>query len=144
MKKLVVKKSIEISAPVSAVWNIIASPEAWRRWMLVPSYVDGSKTLELGSRILWKDEHGKTYLTGKVTAFDRNKKFALELFDEGWIRKPEPGEVTYALTLKELEDGKTLVTLTFGDLSIDKTARQWYDSYNESRELENIKEMAEQ
>jgi len=142
MTKLIVRKSIEISASVSAVWNIVTSHEAWQRWMLVPPYVDDNKPLRLGSLVLWK-ANGKTYLTGKVTAFDRNKKFALELFDETWSRKPRPGEVTYTLTLKPL-DSKVLVTLTFGDLSIDKTARQWYDAYNESRELETIKEIAEQ
>jgi len=31
-----------------------------------------------------------------------------------------------------------------GDLSIDPEAREWYDAYNGSRELEIIKEMAEE
>jgi uncharacterized protein YndB with AHSA1/START domain len=142
MKKLVVKKSIEINAPASKVWSIIASPNTWKRWMLVVPEVENDEPLGLRSNVLWKDESGKTYLTGTLSSFEPNKKFVLELQDISWTRKAKPIEVTYALTLSQ-KGGKTHVAFTLGDLSIDPEAQQWYDAYNESRELEIIKELSE-
>lgn len=40
----------------------------------------------------------------------------------------------------EMNKGEKII----GDLSIDPEAREWYDAYNGSRELEIIKEMAEE
>lgn len=146
IKQLIVRKSIEICAPASKVWNIIVSPNTWNQWMLVPPEVveekDDKQQLRAGSKVLWKDESGNAYLTGIVTAFELNKKFVLELQDASWTRKAKPGEVTYAFTLSQ-KDGETHVEFTLGDLSIDPEAQQWYDAYNKSRELEIIKELAE-
>jgi uncharacterized protein YndB with AHSA1/START domain len=142
MEKLVVKKSIEVNAPASKVWEVVSSPGAWKRWMLVVPEVEGDGHLKLGSKVLWKDEHGKAYLTGTVTALEANQRLVLDLQDVSWTRKAEPGEVTYALTLLEA-NGRTSVAFALGDLSIDPEAKQWYDAYAESQELEVIKEMAE-
>jgi uncharacterized protein YndB with AHSA1/START domain len=142
MKKLVVKKSIEINAPTSKVWGIIASPNTWKQWMLVVPEVENDEPLGLRRKVLWKDESGKAYLTGTVTTFEPNKKFVLDLQDISWTQKAKPGEVTYALTLSQ-KDGKTHIAFMLGDLSIDPEAQQWYDAYNESRELEIIKKLSE-
>jgi hypothetical protein len=41
------------------------------------------------------------------------------------------------------KDGRTHIAFMLGDLSIDPEAQQWYDAYNESRELEIIKKLSE-
>jgi uncharacterized protein YndB with AHSA1/START domain len=142
MERLLVKKSIEVDAPSSAVWDVVSSPDAWKRWMLVEPEVEGGGHLKLGSKVLWKNEDGKAYLTGTVTALEPNRKFVLDLQDVSWKRKAEPGEVTYALTLSEA-NGRTRVAFALGDLAIDPEGKEWYDAYTDSRELEAIKEMAE-
>jgi hypothetical protein len=66
----------------------------------------------------------------------------LELDDVSWTRKAAPGEVTYSL--KIMQDGyHTHVEFRLGDLSIDPEGREWHQSYVDSRELEEIKELAE-
>jgi uncharacterized protein YndB with AHSA1/START domain len=35
-KPLIVQKSVDIDASPSKVWSIIASPELWPKWMMVP------------------------------------------------------------------------------------------------------------
>jgi uncharacterized protein YndB with AHSA1/START domain len=55
MERLVVKKSIEINAPASKVWDIIASPDTWERWMLVVPEVENVGRLSLGTNVLrWR------------------------------------------------------------------------------------------
>jgi uncharacterized protein YndB with AHSA1/START domain len=141
-KQLVVKKSIKIHAPAARIWNIIASPDSWEKWMLVVPEVEQGKRLRVGNKVFWKNEDGNPYLTGTVTALEPKKQFVLELEDISWKRRAKPGEVTYALTLSEKAD-VTHVEFSLGDLAIDPEARQWYDAYNESHELEDIKRMAE-
>ncbi len=142
-KQLVVKKSIKIQAPAARVWSIIASPDTWDQWMLVVPKVEDGNQFRLGSKVFWKNEDGTPYLTGTVTAFEPKKKLVLELEDISWARKAKPGEVTYALTLSE-KAGVTGVEFFLGDLSIDPEAQQWFDAYKESRELDEIKRMAEE
>lgn len=139
---LTVKKSISIKAAAKKIWDIIISPATWDKWMLVVPVLENDKPVGLGSKVLWKDESGKPYLTGTVTVFQPNRKFVLELQDTSWTRKAKPGEVTYSLTLSE-KNAKTHLAFTLGELSIDPEAQQWFDAYNESHELEDIKRMAE-
>ncbi|GIL05830.1 MAG: hypothetical protein BroJett031_23500 [Betaproteobacteria bacterium] len=140
--KLIVKKSINISASPLKVWNIITSPDAIRRWMLVVPVLESDGPLQLGSRIRWNDEHGQTYLSGTVVTLDPPHKLVLALEDISWTRKARPGEVTYALTLSESEGG-TRLEFVLGDLAIDPEGQQWFDAYSASRELDIIKGMAE-
>jgi uncharacterized protein YndB with AHSA1/START domain len=69
MKRLVVKKSIEINAPASKVWGIIASPNTWKQWMLVVPDVENDEPLGLRRKVLWKDESGKSISHGNINFF---------------------------------------------------------------------------
>jgi hypothetical protein len=69
MKRLVVKKSIEINVPASKVCGIIASPNTWKQWMLVVPEVENDEPLGLTRKVLWKNESGMAYLTGTVSGF---------------------------------------------------------------------------
>lgn len=142
MAKLIVKKSITINASPMKVWGILVSPDSIKRWMLVVPDFESGRPLQPGSRVRWKDENGKPYLTGTVVTLDPLRKLVLELDDINWTRKARAGEVTYALTLSETENGTDL-QLVFGDLAIDPEGQQWFDAYSASRELELIKAMAE-
>lgn len=136
------ERSIEINAPISKVWKIIVSPDTWARWMLVVPEVERAGELRLGSQVWWKNENGKAYLTGTVTVLEPNSKFVLQLQDVSSPRPAEPREFTYAFSLSEA-NGRTQLEFTLGGLSIDPEAQQWHAAYQQSRELEIIKEMAE-
>ena len=142
MAKLIVKKSITINAPPMKVWGIITSPDSIKRWMLVVPDFESGSPLQLESIVRWTDENGKPYLTGTVVELEPLRKLVLKLDDIGWTRKTGQGDVTYALTLSETENGTDL-QLVFGDLAIDPEGQQWFDAYSAGRELGMIKIMAE-
>ena len=140
---LIVRRSIDIAAEPSRVWDIIVSPALWPKWMMVPPALEPDQTaIDIGSKVKWKNEHGETYLTGTVTTLDRESCLVLELDDVSWTRSAAPGEVTYSLAI--MQDGDhTHVEFRLGDLAIDPKGREWRQSYVDSRELEKIKELAE-
>jgi uncharacterized protein YndB with AHSA1/START domain len=142
-KPLIVRRNIDIAAKASRVWEIIVSPAFWSKWMMVPPALEPDQTtIDIGSKVKWRNEHGETYLTGTVTTLDRESRLVLELDDVSWTRKAAPGEVTYSLAI--MQDGDhTNVEFRLGDLAIDPEGREWRQSYVDSRELEKIKELAE-
>jgi len=142
MTKLIVRKSIAVNVPPLKVWDILTSPDAIKRWMLVVPDFESDSPLQLGSRVRWKDENGEPYLTGTVVALDSLSKLVFELDDISWAQKAGQGDVTYALTLSEAENGTDL-QLVFGDLAIDPEGQRWFDAYSASRELDMIKGLAE-
>lgn len=139
---MTVRKSIRINADARIIWEIIVSPATWDRWMLVVPELEDGTSLALGKKVLWKNDNGGVYLTGAVSVFDPYQKIVLELEDVSWTRKARPGEVTCSFELSE-HNGVTDVMFRLGDLSIDPEAQQWFNAYNESRELEDIKALAE-
>jgi uncharacterized protein YndB with AHSA1/START domain len=140
---LIARRSIDIAAEPSTVWNIIVSPALWPQWMMVPPAMEPGRTaIDIGSEVKWKNERGETYLTGTVTTLDPESRFVLELQDVSWKRSAAPGEVTYALTITRHGD-HTHVEFRLGDLSIDPNGQQWCQSYVDSRELEKIRGLAE-
>ncbi len=143
VKSLIVEKSITIDASPEKVWNIITSPATFERWMLVVPAITSHEPLELGSRILWNDENGETYLTGTVVTLEPLRRLDIALEDISWTRKVRAGEVTYSFTLSAKESG-TDIEFMLGDLSVDPEGQQWFEAYSASRELENIKDMAEE
>jgi uncharacterized protein YndB with AHSA1/START domain len=140
---LIVRRNIDIAAGPSKVWNIIVSPALWSKWMLVPPALESDQTtIDIGTEVKWKNEHGETYLTGTVTTLDCERRLVLELDDVSWPRRAAPGEVIYGLTI--MQDGDhTHIEFRLGDLAIDPQGREWRQSYVDSRELEKIKELAE-
>ena len=140
---LIARRSIDIAAAPSKVWDVIVSPALWPEWMMVPPALEPDQTaIDIGSKVKWKNEDGETYLTGTVTTLDRESCLVLELDDVSWPRSAAPGEVTYRLAITQHGD-RTHVEFRLGDLAIDPHGREWRQSYVDSRELEKIKELAE-
>jgi uncharacterized protein YndB with AHSA1/START domain len=140
---LIVRRSIDIAAEPSRVWEIIVSPAFWPKWMMVsPALEPGQTAIDIGSEVKWRNERGEIYLTGTVTTLDRESCLVLELDDVSWTRSAAPGEVTYSLAITQDGD-HTHVEFRLGDLAIDPKGREWRQSYVDSRELEKIKELAE-
>jgi ligand-binding SRPBCC domain-containing protein len=78
-----IKRSIKINAPLSKVFDYVTKPENWTRY--VTSLVDvrnlsdaepkAGTSFEWTYRMLGINHEGK----GKITEFERNKKFAMEM-----------------------------------------------------------------
>jgi uncharacterized protein YndB with AHSA1/START domain len=140
---LIARRNIDIAAEPSRVWDIIVSPALWSKWMMVPPALEPDQTtINIGSKVKWRNEHGETYLTGTVTTLDPERCLVLELDDVSWTRRAAPGEVIYSLVITKDGD-HTHVEFKLGDLRIDPEGREWRQAYVDSRELEKIKELAE-
>jgi uncharacterized protein YndB with AHSA1/START domain len=140
---LMVRRSIDIAAAPSKVWEIIVSPALWSKWMMKPPALEPDQTaIDIGTEVKWKNERGETYLTGTVTTLDRENCLVLELDDVSWKRSAASGEVTYSMTITQ-QGGHTHVEFRLGDLAIDPKGQEWRQAYIDSRELEKIKELAE-
>lgn len=110
--------------------------------VMPPELEPGQAAIAAGSKVMWRNGHGETYLTGTVRALERDPCLVLELDDVSWTRSAAPGEVTYSLAI--VPDGDhTHVEFRFGDLAIDPKGREWRQAYVDSRELEKIKQLAE-
>lgn len=143
MKNLTVKKTVEISSPVSKVWDVLTKPEYIQQWFYVPAeFPEGDAQLRRGSRILWRNAGGEVYLEGIVTVFQSEKSLTTSLRDKNWKRPVKTGEVAYTYTLSPQED-RVILSFTFGDLSVDPEGEEWHKAYQENDELQKIKEIAE-
>lgn len=144
MRNLTVKKSVEIDAPVSKVWDVLTKPEYIRQWFYIPAdFPEGDVELRRGSKILWRDAAGEVYLEGTVTSFQPKQSLTVSLQDRSWTRPVKTGEVAYTYTIVAQED-RVVLSFVFGDLSVDPEGEEWHRAYQENDELQKIKELAEQ
>ena len=147
MSKLFVDKSIEINAPVSKVWDILAGREYTAQWA---SEFSGGSPLhiesdwKIGSPVQWKDSEGKTIVEGNVTALEAQETSALHVFDVRSQRPPvkEEDGITYQLSE---EDGKMTLHVLQGDFSAMAEGEKYRDMSAEiwDRVLPKVKELAE-
>ena len=110
-KKLTVKKTIEINAPISKVWNALSNPE------LIKQYLFGTETLsnwKVGSEIIFQGEYrGAKYRDkGKITKIEHEKLFQYTYWSG--FSGLEDNEENYSLVTYELSEknGKTLLSVT--------------------------------
>jgi uncharacterized protein YndB with AHSA1/START domain len=121
MARLSVEKSIEINAPASTVWTILTSPKFTAQWSV---FFGAKGPIEtdwgLGSRVLWRNAAREVYVSGTVTAADKNKLLRFTVRDTKPEMQPTSGRVedditqTYALTEHQ---GRTTLSTAHGDFS---------------------------
>ncbi len=102
-KKLVVKNSVEINAPISKVWDALVNPEQTSKYMFGCATVSDWK---IGSSLLWQAHYeGKltTFVSGFVLEFKENKLLKYSVIDPNAKYDHTPENhliVTYRLSEK--------------------------------------------
>jgi len=147
MPKLFVKKTIEIKAPASRIWEVLTKQEYTSQWS--PEFANGAEfhidsDWKLGSSVLWKSQEGRVIVEGTVTAVEPNKFLRFTVFDVRGERPTvtEEDGITYELTE---QNGKTTLQLLQGDFSAMAEGEKYRNLSAEvwDKVLPKVKKLAE-
>ncbi len=147
MPKLFVKKSIEIDAPASKVWDSLTLRKYTETWTLefsggTPFFIESD--WNLGSPVLWKNQDGHVIVQGNVTAVEPNTFLRFTVFDVRGEKPPvtEEDGITYQLTE---QNKKTILRLSQGDFSVMAQGEKYHRMSEEiwDRVLPKVKALAE-
>jgi uncharacterized protein YndB with AHSA1/START domain len=144
MTELVVRKSVEINALDSKVWEILTNPAYTKQYMFDCELVSDWK---IGSSVIWKGStDGKVYGKGNLLKIKSNKFLEFTIFNPimGFEDKPaNHSTVTYEL-LSKLD--RTKLTVSQGDFAAMTDGEKRYNdtSVRWDTVLPKIKKLAEQ
>lgn len=136
--QLTVDKRIEISAPVSKVWEILIAPKYIRQWDELPQDFE-DYYLEKGRTIEWS---GSSKLT--VTECEPHKLLRLSIYVLKWELPPSNYDIAYTYSLNEM-DGACVLNVQIGDFSILPDGENYFGKAQEFAEkaLQKIKNLSE-
>ncbi len=141
-RPLVVRTSVSIDAPASAVWAVLTTLRCIGEWDDLPDEYDGD-SLTLGSELLWRRlDGGYTRLT--VTAFEPYRRLRLALYGSTWSLPPASYDVGYTYSLAD-HAGATLLSIEIGDFAELYRGEDFYEASLDfgNRASRRIKELAE-
>ncbi|MCF0041015.1 SRPBCC domain-containing protein [Dyadobacter fanqingshengii] len=130
-EQLIVKNSITINAPASAVWDALINPEKTKQYMFGCETVSDWK---VDSELLWRGQYEGNdivYVKGKIVEIQPEKLLIYTTIDPNSSIEDVPEnyvDVTYELVPQE---GKTVLNISQGDFSTVADGESRYkDSYN--------------
>lgn len=137
-QQLIATHQVQISSPVSKVWEVLVKPEYIRQWDDVPESFEAA-SLTTGSVLEWP---GSARLT--VTVFNPHSHLRLTYQNPNWDSKVDG--IAYDYELQESSDGSLLIARV-GDWAKapDGRAQDYYDASIEFAQtaLAKVKELAE-
>ncbi|MCL4262827.1 MAG: SRPBCC domain-containing protein [Anaerolineae bacterium] len=142
VQNLIVKETIEISAPITKVWEVLVTPRYIKEWDDVPEGFADDR-LRMGTVLEWP---GHARLT--VVTFEPYQHLSLVLVAASW-QPPIPDDIAYTFNLAESEgpesEGQTILTVTVGDFGRLPDGQDYYDASVEFAQtaVPKIKELAE-
>ena len=145
MKQLIVKKTLEVNAPASKVWDTLTNRDLTKQYMFGCELISDFK---VGSPIIWKGtSDDKVYVKGTITVIKPDKLLQFTVFDPNALDHYQDVPSNYTTVTYELssENGRTALAVTQGDFAgvtngekrYNETITDW-DSI-----LPKIKELAE-
>ncbi len=146
--ELNIVNTIDITAPISTVWDALTNPE------ITKAYMFGCEALsdwEIGSELLWKGQYqglDMVFVKGKILDLVPNQLLVYTVFDPNSSIPDIPENylnVTYHLTRK---NNQTTLTVTQGDYNkVAEGERRYKESWNDGQGwnpiLEEIKNICE-
>jgi uncharacterized protein YndB with AHSA1/START domain len=145
-KQLIAKKSIDINAPVSKIWNVITTEESVSVFMLgMKPQTDWKE----GSPINWAGRHeGEEHnmAKGLIQELSLNKKLQYSFFYGGYGHTDVPEHYqTVVLELEPLNDKQTRLKAQQGDYSIFEDGETYVKHADHfwSQAVLKIKELSE-
>ncbi len=119
MAKLVVEKSIEITAPAAKVWAVLTKPEFTSQWAEAfgaTGPIDSD--WQPDSQVLWRNAKGEVYVHGKVVAMEPEKLLQFTTRDVRRELQPVSGleedDITQRYALSG-QAGHTTLSIANGD-----------------------------
>lgn len=144
MSELVIRKTVEIDAPVSTVWKVLTDND------LIQQYMFGcyAETDWLpGSPLLWKGvADGKLYVKGHVVAIEAPHRLEYTVIDPNSDIEDIPAnylKMTY--DLKEDGEGSMVLEIAQGDFATVANGQKRYEDVmaGDDHLMQAIKKLAE-
>ena len=142
LEKRMIRKSVQVNAPVAQVWKVLIDPIYTKQWgnaFHEGTYVQTDWTI--GSEVLWRDKEGGVGAKGIVVENDSRSLLKVTFFDEVDSSSEIPlGEYSETYQLSEDQEG-TMLLLEAGPLGkeeIDLHTSLW------EKAIMKIKALAEE
>jgi uncharacterized protein YndB with AHSA1/START domain len=144
MAELLIRKSIDIDAPVETLWKVLTDSEFIRQYMFG---CNAETDWKPGSPLLWRGaSDGKVYVKGHVVSIERPHRLAYTIFDPNSTIKDIPANyLTMTYELKQHNGRASVLEITQGDFSVvEDGARRYQHSLDgDDPVLTGIKKLAE-
>jgi len=144
MPELIIRKSIEVAAPVQTLWKVLTDSE------FIPQYMFGciaETDWKPGSPLLWKGAaDGKLYVKGDVVSVDPPRRLEYTIFDPNSTIPDIPENyLTMAYELRKNGEGASALEITQGDYAKVADGQRRYEHSLEGDDfvLTGIKKLAE-
>jgi uncharacterized protein YndB with AHSA1/START domain len=143
MPELLIRKNIEVDAPVETLWKILTDSEFIRQYMFG---CNAETDWKPGSPLLWRGAaDGKLYVKGNIVSIDPPHRLAYTIFDPNSTIADIPANyLTMTYSLKKNGAGSVL-EITQGDFSTvaDGENRYQHSLDGDDTVLNGIKKIAE-
>jgi uncharacterized protein YndB with AHSA1/START domain len=144
MSELVIRKQIDIDAPVSTLWKVLTDNE------FIPQYMFNciaETDWRPGSPLLWKGAaDGKLYVKGQVVAVDAPQRLVYTVIDPNSTIPDIPANyLTMTFALKPKQDHSSVLEVAQGDFSTVAEGQRRYKETLDGDDmwLQGIKKVAE-
>ncbi len=144
MTELLIRKSIEIDAPIETLWKVLTDSKFIQQYMF-GCYVECD--WKPGSPMLWKGaSDGKLYVHGHIVAINPPRRLEYTVFDSTSTMADVPSNyLTMTYDLQTRGDRASVLEVTQGDFArVEDGQRRYKDSLGDDNSvLEGIKKLAE-
>jgi uncharacterized protein YndB with AHSA1/START domain len=144
MAELLIRKSIDIDAPVETLWKVLTDSEFIKQYMFGCTAETDWKP---GSPLLWKGAaDGKLYVKGHIVSIEKPHRLAYTIFDPNSTIKDIPANyLTMTYELKKRNERASVLEITQGDFSaVEDGERRYQHSLDgDDSVLSGIKKLAE-
>jgi uncharacterized protein YndB with AHSA1/START domain len=142
--ELLIRKSIDVDAPVDTLWKILTDSEFIRQYMFG---CNAETDWRPGSTLVWRGvADGVVYVKGYVVRFEPPHALEYTIFDPNSELADVPSNyLGMKYELKEHGRGKTILEITQGDFATveDGENRYRHSLDGDDSVLEGIKKLAE-
>ncbi len=145
MSELVIRKSIQVSAPIETLWKVLTDAE------YIPKYMFGCNAetdWKPGSPLLWRGAvDGKVYVKGKIVAADAPHRLVYTIFDpNSTIADIPENYLTMTCELRDIAPGSSELTFIQGDYAKVADGHKRYEHSNDGDDsiLVAIRKLAEE
>jgi uncharacterized protein YndB with AHSA1/START domain len=144
MTELLIRKSIDVSAPIEILWKILTDSEFIRQYMFG---CNAETDWKPGSTLLWRGAaDGVVYVKGHVIGFEPARALEYTIFDPNSKLTDIPSNyLTMKYDLREDGPGRSILDITQGDFSKveDGESRYRHSRDVDDTVLQGIKKLAE-